>query len=182
MESKGASLMTRTIKGIFLKDVVDIIEKEKGPRGIQILEDKMGDINYSALKNYPIEIDKKLNESAAEVLYGTSNSETQFEFGKTAFKVYENSAIGKTMFALMGKDIKKIALSFAKLMGTVTDGLETEVEDLGERKIVIRMKNNPYDIRHYEGIFHEAFEFFGENPHIKTKELGDEDYQYEISW
>ena len=174
--------MSRTVKGIFLKDIVNIVKNEKGPEGLSKLEGEIGDINFSAFRDYPIETDKLLNEKAAEIIYGNSSPKTQFEFGKTAFKVYSGSAIGKTMFSLLGKDVKKVASSFGKILGTATSGLEVEVHDMGEKSLRFHMKNNPYNIRHYEGILFAAFEYFGENPKINAKELGEEDYQYDVMW
>ena len=172
-----------TVKGFFLKNLVEIVKKKKGPEGIEELEKRFGQsVNFSSFKDYPMEMEVELHYAMIDVLYSENKPEAHFEFGRIAFKTYAESLVGKTVFSLFGDDVKKIAMAVSRALNTVTSGLIVETEDLGPNKVKVTMKNNPYPIEYYEGIWTAGIEHFGYKPKVETKTLGKEHYEYVLEW
>lgn len=174
--------MGATVKGYIIKGVLSIVKNRKGPSGLIELEKKFGNINFSSIKDYPVEINAALRKAASEVVYGKYSPETEYEFGKVTFITYTENLIGKTMFSLFGNNLKKIALALPKILATINRGLEVKVEDLGPQKIKIVMINDPYDIRYHEGVWAAAVEYFHYQPHVEATVLKPGMYQYILSW
>jgi len=174
--------MKTTVKGFVLKGVLKIVKKEKGEKGLKQLEQKFGSLKFSAFNDYPTETNAELRKMAAEVIYGKHDEETEYLFGKITFESYADSLIGKTMFSLLGNNLKKVAMGLPKILSTVNKGLESEVEDLGSKKVRIRMKNNPYHIKYHEGVWAAGAEFFKEKYKITSRVLAPGDYEYVMEW
>lgn len=174
--------MDVTIKGIFLKNLVDLVNQKKGDPGIKQLEKMVGDIHYSAIKNYPVETEIKLYHATENIIFGMNNSETREKIGMLTFEIYAHSFIGKTMFSLLGGDIKKAAYSLQKVLNTVTTGMEIRMEDLGPNKVKVIMSNNPYEIEHYKGVYMGALEFFEKEGTVEAIESSPHNYEYLVSW
>ncbi|KKP69276.1 hypothetical protein A2X44_02710 [candidate division CPR3 bacterium GWF2_35_18] len=174
--------MERKTKGLFLKNIVNIIKKEKGEPGIQKLKEKVGQVDFFAFKDYPMELDVKFAKASCEILYGTANDEAYINLGKLAFQTYTKSVIGKTMFSLIGNNLYKGISNLGKMLSTVTSGFEITVQELDSHTIKIRTKNNPYHIKHYQGIWLAAFEYFGVVPQIDSRTISPENFEYLIKW
>jgi uncharacterized protein (TIGR02265 family) len=172
-----------TVKGFFLKGVVDEVKRQKGKEGLKRLEELMGGpAHFAPFKDYPMKDMLKLYDSVAELLFGENNDDTQLEVGKLTVTVYTNSIVGKTMLSLLGRDIKKTALSLPRIFDTVGSGFEFETEDLGPQKVKIRIKNDPFNIHFRKGMFMAGVEAFGRQPTIVERTLGPGDYEFEIEW
>jgi len=174
--------MQRTIKGVFLKNLVKVVEKQKGPEGRVQLEEKFGDLNFSAFKDYSFECFGKIVASVCKVMYGENSPQAQFEIGKLMFEIYNKSVIGKTMFSLLGTNPKRAALGAGRAMNTVTSGLDIEIADLGPKKVKLRIKNDSQHIRHYEGVWAASAEMLNLKAKITARELAPEDHEYIVEW
>jgi len=172
----------RTSKGIFLKNAVKIIEKEKGPEGLKQLEKEFGDFKFSAFKNYPMEENVRFNKAAVKVLYGEVTSDAWRKFGGLAFHTYVDSVVGRTMMSLLGNDLEKVIFALEKVLGTVSAGYEMEVEKLNDNKFKIRFFNNPDEIEFYEGVFVAGIKYFGYKPKVSSKAFGKENFEYVLEW
>ena len=129
-----------------------------------------------------MEINDRLNRAAAIVLFGKDNPETQYKIGKLTFNVYTHSFIGKTMFSLLGNRIKEAVLSSKKIYNTVTSGLDIETKELGDKKVSIRVRNDPFPLRYREGIFAAAMEYFGLDSNVQAIKHYHEDHEYILEW
>ena len=178
-----APKFTATIKGVFLKSLVDLVKKKKGQEGIEALEKAYGsDLKFHSVQNYPMETEIKLIRAAMTVVYGKYEEDLEWEFGKLTFTTYADSLIGKTMFSLLGKEFRKIALNADRVINTVTGNLIIEVEDLAINKVRVRIGNCPHHIGHFGGVFMGAIESFGYKPKVETEVLGEGDYNYFLEW
>jgi len=170
-------------KGLFLKGYVDMLRKQKGPEAIEKLKTMMdGEINFSQLKSYPMEIEIKLKDSIIKILYGKITDEAELEFGKLSFQVYADSVLGKTMFSLFGNNLKKLSLSVSRVLDSVVEGITFETEELGEKKVLIRITDNVHNIRHYEGVWLAAIKYFGHQGAVKAVDKGNNVHEYVLSW
>jgi uncharacterized protein (TIGR02265 family) len=123
--------MEPTVKKFFLKGAIDEVKRQKGKEGVERLEELMGETaHFSPFKDYFMKDTVKLYDSVAEVLFGENNDDTQLEVGKLTVTVYTNSIVGKTMLSLLGRDVKKTALSLPRVFDTIESGFEFETEDL----------------------------------------------------
>jgi len=174
--------MGTTTKGIFLKSMVDAVRKEKGPEGLKELEEIFGDIHFAGFKDYPGEVDKRLNKAVIKVIYGEETPEAWREFGKLGFRTYADSIIGKTMFSLLGNDLRRIALAVERVFNTVTSGYQISVEEVSESEIRIRIKNTHENREYLKGLFVAAVEHFGEKGKVTSRVFGEEDYEYSVKW
>lgn len=172
----------QTVKGVFLKNLVETLRRTKGPEGLKLLEERMGNIQYSSFKNYPLSLLVKLLNIAVEIQDGKYSKEGMITFGKMAFTIYAESVIGKTMFALFANDIKKAALGVQTALNTVTTNFPVEVTELADNKVSIRMSKNPHPIEYYEGLWTAAVTYFNQEGTVEAKELAANDYEYIISW
>ena len=174
--------MSITVKGMFLKNLVETVKQKKGPEGLKKLEDKFGDLRFSGIKDYPVETEIKLQKAAMEVIFGKVSPDNYVEFGKLGFLTYANSLIGKTIFSLLGKDVKKIALGVPTAINTISSGFKITVTDLGAQKVSIRMINNPYITQYYEGVYKGAMEYLNVQGKIEVNVLREHDYEYILEW
>ena len=170
------------IKGAYLKNLVNQVKKEKGPEGLEQLKQYVADIDYSSIKDYPIEDEIKLHNAVMKVLYGEASSENYEKLGHFTFNMYANGMIGKTIFSLMGNDLKKIGMAAQKSIDTIAKGLNIHIEDMGGNKVKISIKNHPYDIKYYRGVFMAAIVKFGNTGTIEDKEIEPRNYEYIIEW
>lgn len=174
--------METTVKGVFLKSLVETVRAKKGNEGVKQLEKEFGSLDFSAFQNYPLTEQARLNKAASIVLFGSHTPEAEYEFGRLSFKTYADSIIGKTMFSLIGDDPLKVASALPKILNMVTSGLDIEVKAVGPIKVSLRMKNLPFHIKHYEGCCAAAAEHFGHTAVIESKVWGKNDYEYIVEW
>jgi len=171
-----------TTVGFFLKHFIDYLEEKKGKSGVLELEKRVGDINFSAFKNYLIEKELEVRKAIMEIIDGKETAEGNFRFGEIVFESYVESVIGKTMLALAGKDIKKLAKSLQKIFDTVNAGIKVKVEDLDKNKMKLTFYGNRLPIKHYEGVLSAALKHFGHQEKILCNEISSGDYEYIIEW
>ncbi|KKP69821.1 hypothetical protein A2X44_05110 [candidate division CPR3 bacterium GWF2_35_18] len=171
-----------TVKGIFLKGLVEVVRKLKGPDGVNKLKEEFGDLGFAGFKDYPMQVQADLNKISSKIIYGSYCPEAEYEFGRLSFKTYTDSLIGRTMFSLIGSSPIKVAKALPKILGTVTSGLKITVEEINSLKAKIRMQNIPFHIKHYEGACVAAAEHFGYKAKVTSKLIGKDDFEYTVEW
>lgn len=174
--------MESNTKGIFLKGLVKIVEQEKGPKGLKELENFFGDIKFSGFKDYPFSVERKLNQAVIKVLWGKETPEAWIKLGRIGFRSYIDNPLGKTMFSLFGNNIKSLALMLGKVFDTVTSGYKVKVEDLGPQKLSVIIDNCSDEREYWVGMFEAGIAYFGSQPFVEAKTLGENKYQFFISW
>lgn len=174
--------MEQTVKGIFLKNFVDFVRKTKGPTGLEQLKQKVGDINYSLVKNYSLEKEIELHKAIIKIVYGEFTTTNCQKLGEVAFNAFVESLVGKTIFALFGEDVKKAALGVQMALNTVTSGLDVHVEDLGKNKVKILMEHSLYPIAYYQGVWMAALKYLKKKGTVEIQEIVSGTHEYIVSW
>jgi uncharacterized protein (TIGR02265 family) len=174
--------MEPKVKGVFLKSLVDVVKKQKGPNGLERLRNEYGQIDFRGFSDYPLKDQARLNKIASKIIFGSYSPQAEYEFGRLSFKTYLDTIIGRTMFALIGADPLKIAKALPKILGAVMTGVTILIEEVGPLKVKITMQNIPFHIRHYEGACAAAAEHFGYKAKILSTLLPNQDFQYLVEW
>lgn len=175
--------MNKTIKGMFLKNLISMVKKDKGVEGLQRLEEEFGEkINFSAMSDYPIEIEMKLHKAIMQVYFGEVNLKNYRKLGQMNMHYYTESIVGKTIFSLVGKDLKASALKAQKFTDTIASGIQIEFTDLGETKMKAVIRGLPYPIEYYQGIFEESLNYFKKKGTVSAKKTAPEEYVYITEW
>ena len=173
--------MEPVTKGIYLKILLHTMKKASGSEIIKKIKEKM-DIDFSPVRDYPMETEAKLIHEYLLLTNGVDTEQTQYDFGKLAFEAYLNSVFGKTMFSLMGNDVKKISMGASKALGVVIGGVDVTSEDTGPNSVIVRIKNAILHIRHFDGAFTGMFNSFGYNVKIDCEVITARDYEYRVQW
>jgi len=179
--------MEKTVKGMFLKNIVDSVMREKGPEGLAALKNDIGAIHYYGIKNYPLDEEVRLQHAAMKLLYGGVSNEHYREFGTLQWDLYVGSVIGKTMMSLFKNDILRLALKVADVLNTVSDGFEITAKETSPTSVTIMLANIPYPIEYYEGVWFGALEYFKQSNAIKdgkivSRTIKTGTYEYDLSW
>lgn len=171
-----------TTKGIFLNGYVNAVEKEKGPEGIAKLRKLYGDLRFSGFKDYPYETERKLSKAIITIMWGKESPDVWEKMGEFVFNIYIDNPIGKTMFSLLGRDLKKVAHTVDKIFNTVTTGYSVQVEDIGETQLKLTLGNCPDEKELWLGIFKTALKHFGYEPSVSVRALAPQQYEYVVTW
>ena len=171
----------KTIKGFFLKNLARLVEKEKGPEGTTALKNLVGNIDFSATVEYPVEIASRFLKGASTVLFGNDSPDSMYKLGKKAAQIFRESPIGKTMFTLIGINPKAALISFQKIIQTVFAGVSITSKELGENKVKVSLIDFPMCSHCAEGVFTAVIESFDKKPTIEIDEHQNI-YDYTISW
>jgi len=170
------------IKGFFLKTLIKVVKKKKGQEGLKILREKMGDINFSAFKSYPMTIVDTLGKAACEIIFGEWTDQKEIEFGKLSLTEWMNSSLGKTMMAFVGNDPMKISFAAPRIVNTMSSGMDVNVEKLADNKVKITIKNIPLHVNHYIGVFEAIIIYFGYKPNVTATILAPRYFEYIVEW
>lgn len=175
--------MEKTIKGMFLKNLINMVKQDKGAEGLKKLEQEFGDkINFSAMRDYPIETEMKLHKAIMKVIFGEESLDNYRKLGQMNMHYYANSIVGKTIFSLVGKDLKSSALRAQKFINTIASGIKIEFTDLDETKMKTVIQGLPYPIEYYQGIFEESLKYFKKIGTVTTEKTGPDEYTYIADW
>lgn len=175
--------MGKTIKGMFLKNLIGMVKKDKGIEGLQRLEKEFeSKINFSAMSDYPIDVEMKLHKAIMEVYFGMITPENYRKLGRMNMRYYTESIVGKTIFSLVGKDLKSSAQKAQRFIDTIASGIKIELTELGEKEIKAVIYGIPYPIEYYQGIFEESLNYFKKKGTIKAKKSGLDEYTYIAQW
>lgn len=174
--------MVRISKGVFLKNIIKVIEEQKGKQVANDLLQKVGLKQVSAFKNYPIDAQVSINHEVVEVLFGEDNSENQVKLGKLAFDVYAKSFTGKTLLTLLGNKFEKVAAAVEQIARTTTSGIKIFTDKTETGKFIIRVENNPFPYQYGEGLILGATEYFGLKAQITVNILDEEKHEYIINF
>lgn len=172
-----------TTKGIFLKEEVNYLRKKMGEPGVKKLVEVFGPVNFSSIKNYPETEEARLLKAIAKIISPDNPDEEMKELGSKSVEVYLSGVLGKTIFSLMGNDVKNLAMAITKIFSTITKGIEISAEDLGKNRVRITHKNNPIPAVYYEGIWSGALRYLKiPNYTITPKIIDSNNYAHEIEW
>jgi len=176
--------MEKLLKGMFFQEIVDQVHGQKGEKALCELERQFGKpLTFSNFKGYPLEDHLRLLELSSKIIFKDKDrKEAIFEMGKLSWLTFAQSMVGKTVLALYAKDLRKTALSIAKLWGMITNFGVRECQDLGERKVKIIIKEDPRPPEYIVGVLSGAVEFFKAVPKIETKVFSSEHCEFIVSW
>ncbi|OGB76748.1 hypothetical protein A2476_01985 [candidate division CPR3 bacterium RIFOXYC2_FULL_35_7] len=168
---------------MFIKNLVSMVKKDKGIEGIEKLKKEFGnDVNFSAMTDFPLETEMKLHNAIMMVYFGKVSSENYRKLGEMNMHYYSNSIVGKTIFSLIGKDLKTSALRAQKFIDTIASGIGIKVKELGEKKLSLTLEGLPYPIEYYKGICEESLAYFKKKGKIIATKSGPDEYTYIAEW
>lgn len=170
------------VRGIYFKMEIDYYRKKLGTKEFKKIEEKFPMIKrISPVLNYSREEEFQILKFIGQILYGNDLQKTFYLLGVDAFHFFSENPIGKTLFALLGNDLKTLALDIPKAFNTLTIGLQFKIDDPGGTAIQIKIYNDSAPAAYYEGILEEAVRYFGYNPKTQ-KEIYDQLYIFTVSW
>ena len=174
--------MANSVKGLMLTLFVRYLRKNYSPEDMQKLEQECGGTNFSAFKNYPMEEEARFFGCAVRVFYPKDSDKGYREFGRVSLKIYADSYLGKTFFTLFNLDLKKAALSADKILRSLTYNVNLKVIDTGGNSFKIIVKDLPYPLSYYTGVWEEALDYFKKKGTVIAKKISPTEFEYLISW
>lgn len=175
--------MEKKTKGLFLKNVVEIVAEQKGKPGLEELEKELGNIHFSALQDYPTEVEIKLQKAVIKVLYGQYLPQYYEKLTKLNLQKYASSIIGKTIFSLLkGKNLKEIAMESGKFIATITTGQQIKIQCLEGNSLKFILIDCPYPIEYYKGLLKASLEYFQKQGTVTEQAISANNYEYLVTW
>jgi uncharacterized protein (TIGR02265 family) len=185
-EAEEGSVTGITVKAFILARLLDLAKEKLSPDELAKLEADLG-VQHRLLKvaffsDHPVELQIRLEERLAPVVWGRSDDQAFYLFGRQNFETFAASAVGRTMLALTGKDPKRIVMTSLGILSRVMNGAQIEVVDRGPRDVSFRFRNNPYRPLGWQGVIDATLEHAGVKPKVQLIQHGGGDTEYLISW
>jgi uncharacterized protein (TIGR02265 family) len=175
-----------TIKAFILARLLDLAKEKLSPEEFAGLEAELG-VQHRSLKlgffsDHPVELQIKVEERLAPLVWGRSDDQAYYLFGRQNFETFAASAVGRTLLALTGKDPKRILMTSLHILSRVMTGAKIEVSDRGPKDVSFRFRNNPYRPLGWMGVVDATLEHAGVRPTVRLLDHGGGDTEYLISW
>ncbi len=174
-----------TIKGLFVKTHLKVLEKQQGSVGLQALEEKCGKpLRFSSWANIPISDEVEIINCILQMISNPEvpGSRLDYEAGRFHFENFLTTPLAKGVMARFGKNFNLMMLIVGKIAGRVFRGVKVGSEILGENKVKIFMENWPYPLEHFEGFFEAWLSHLGLMGIARGAVLDDGNIEYVITW
>ena len=175
-----------TIKAFILARLLDLAKSRLSPEEFGKLEADLG-VQHRSLKlaffsDHPVELQIKIEERLAPVIWGRSDDQAFYQFGRQNFETFAASAVGRTLLALTGKDPKRIVMTSLGILSRVLSGAKIDVTDKGPGEVSFRFRNNPYRPLGWQGVIDATLEHAGVTPKVRLVQHAGGDTEYLITW
>jgi len=172
-----------TTKGVFFKQLIKLFLDNKNETLIRALKQEFGNIDFSAFKNYPADIDLRFQKVLCKIIYGKEDEETHYLLARDYYaQVVSSSIVSKTIFSLCQNEPAKIVPMIVKINNAFTTGMEITCEILDKNKARLRIDNYPFYPQHYQGLFVGATKSLGFELQISFEKINDFSYEYILEW
>ena len=179
---KGAiPIAEMKVRGLFFNAIKSHIEEKMGKKAGSLFSQRIGRSRYVDLFMYPLEEFLRATEVANNML-----GCTDFELGKTIYRDFRKSALGRVVFFLEEVDTPSGLAKVAQMAwrSTVNYG-ERWVHKDTEGKIVFRVKNEGDRCERVRGVLAGAMESIGYECTVKETECekrGGRFCEFVIEW
>lgn len=178
--------MVPTIKGIFVNSHIRALRKVKGDEGLERLRAQCPDLlNFKNSADVPVRDEVRLLECATQILNNSrslSKKELEYEAGRLHFQNFLTTPLAKILLPLLKTQFKSVILGTGHIAGHVFKGVDFLSEEVGEKSVRVRMRNNDYPLQHFRGFFQAWLDFSGLNGETYgTKERGNV-FEYKMEW
>jgi uncharacterized protein (TIGR02265 family) len=181
---KAAATPEDTCKGLNYSTLFDFARAELGPKAHREV-DPLGKGERVEFFNYPIVpyLDAAWNLHERLAPRHGSAELVLFALGKRTVDRFLESTLGKTIFAISGRDPRRIlSAGPAAVRSTVSYG-ERKMTFLGERQARFTVRRDFMPSEFHRGVIVAALSATdARNPRVTARETGFMDSEYEIAW
>lgn len=179
------TMMTPTIRGVFVNSHVDAVRRSKGEEGIRALEERYGKpVRFGNTERVPVREEIKIIEIAFQILSEIPATAEQltFEAGRFHFRNFITTPLGKFVFSFFKDSFKSVMLRATAVAEQIFEGVEFSTQDLGPTSVKVTMKNNDYPLGHFKGLFHEWMHQSMGQGRVQASETPDGAFEYVMTW
>lgn len=175
---------TPMIKGVFVNSHIQALKAAKGPEGVEELAKMFGKpISFGAVQDVPVREEVRLIECTLAIMHPEIPHEQRaFEAGRLHFTNFRSTPLGRIIFKAGTKDFKKMMMGSRYLAQHVFKHTVITTEELGEKKLKLRMENADYPADHFRGLLFEWMKFFGLTGTVTVKIVSPGVYEYTLEW
>lgn len=173
------------LRGPFILNDVQKIREVKGETGVNEFYKRVGTIDFSPVRSYPLEQAVDIFKIAAEIIYDRKPTGEDFRnLGRWDFRlILDDSPLGKVMRTLFARDIKSTVKNIPHLFSVAYEGLHSEVNFDGDNKATVVVYPTVYPPEYMAGMFEEGMQHF-DPLWCKADFTVEENYKhlYHLSW
>jgi uncharacterized protein (TIGR02265 family) len=165
-----------TVKGMFLSNIVDLVEQRSGERP--------GRSRYVAFANYPLREMVELLPQAAELAYpGLPVRQGMRQLGRLAYPTFASSTVGRVVMSMAGDDPRAALHVAPKAYRLVGNTGTARAVDTGDREAVLELRGvwgwpESYNVGVHEG----ALDALGVDGEVRVRVLSLCDADLLIRW
>lgn len=171
-----------TVNGIFLVPIIEEIKEKGSEKELAELSEKIGTLNLSRFKSYPVQYQVEAEKVLCNLLYGKYDKSAYIKFGTKSFERFATSNIGKVMLNLFGNDPAQLIVNVQRLYATVTTGIDITTTEIEVNKYSLHFSNDPYPIGGTEGLIRGFMNYSQVEYELEFIDHGEHDHEYILSW
>lgn len=174
-----------SIKGIFVKSHVRLVEEQKGSNGVHQLERCFGKpVQFSNAEDISLHDEVHLLRCALAIIEGKDNAEavSEYDTGRLHFRSFATTPLAKIILSTFRTNFKRILLHSKNLASHILHGVSFSPEDYGPKGVKITVSDNEYPIEHFRGFFAMWLEYAGLRGTVEAQRISDNMYEYIIRW
>jgi uncharacterized protein (TIGR02265 family) len=175
-ERLAATPAKANVRGMFLQ----LLMQGLGPEATAQVRDR----RYVAFKNYPMrDYIELLALSCKSGQSRFSAAERVRQLGKAVYPNYANTITGTAIFAVAGRNYRRVLELCPAAYRIASDVSEVTVRSISDDHAVVELRNlwNLPDY-HQVGIFEGAMQVCGAQGNIRVQTLGFGDADFDITW